>query len=112
MSDDLAGRKILQQTVDAYVDDRKKQFVLGFVRFVLERGLKTLAPQRQGKPPETWRDTGRRLYGTELFEATLAAEVEARRQAHAERPVPSIRGNKVQDAERGQAVGGSRDQRS
>lgn len=79
-----AGRKQLNATIDTYLEERKR-FVVGFTRFVLERGLQTQAPPVQGKKVETWRDVGRRLYGEELFEATLAAEVEARRVAKAAR---------------------------
>ena len=110
MTDDQEGRRKLQVTIEAYLEDRKK-FVVGFARFALERGLKTTAPQREGKRPETWRDAGRRLYGEELFEATLAAEVAARRQANAERPISSIRGDQSQDAGAGQAARGRQDQR-
>ena len=78
------GRKILSDKIEVYLKERQK-FAVGFVRFVLERGLDTPAPRQEGKKPETWRQAGRRLYGSEVFEATLKAEVEARRQAHAER---------------------------
>jgi hypothetical protein len=74
------GRKVLQETVDAYLEERRRMFMVGFVRFVLERGLETKAPLQDRKPPETWRQVGRRLYGVEPFEATLATEVQARRQ--------------------------------
>lgn len=110
MTDDQERRRRLQVTIDAYLEERKK-FVAGFVRFVLERGLKTLAPQREGKRPETWREAGQRLYGRDLFEATLAAEVEARRTGGAKRPISSIRGNQSQDAGAGQAARSGKDQR-
>lgn len=84
MTDDAEIRAMRRQQIDEYLEQRK-QFTLGFVRFVLERGLQTKAPRVQGRPEETWRETGRRLYGEEFFEATLLAEVEARRKAIAER---------------------------
>jgi len=110
MTDDQEGRRKLQATVDAYLEERKK-FVVGFVRFVLERGLKTPAPQREGKRPETWREAGRRLYGSDLFEATLAAEIDARRQARAESRLPDVRVSKGKNAGEGRAAGGRQDQR-
>lgn len=82
MSNDDDGRRILAGKIDAYLKDREK-FCVGFVRFVLERGLKTKAPVRDGKPVETWREVGCRIYGEQLFEATLAAEVAMRRQSRA-----------------------------
>lgn len=83
MSDQDEGGKILRQQIDAYLEERKK-FAIGFVRFVLERGLETKAPPRsEGKPAETWREVGQRLYGMDFFEATLAAEIKVRREAHA-----------------------------
>ena len=105
------GRAILRRTMDQYLKDREK-FAVGFVRFVLERGLQTKAPLRDGKPVETWRDVGQRLYGRELFEATLAAEVQARRQADAESRLSTVRGDQRKDAQAGQAAGGSQDERS
>lgn len=76
------GREILNRKMETYLEERKR-FVVGFVRFVLERGLKTQAPPTQGKKVETWWDVGRRLYGRELFDSTLDIEVQARRQAKA-----------------------------
>lgn len=111
MTDQEDGRRILQATVDRYLEDRARNFALGFVRFVLERGLDTKAPQREGKPPETWRQVGRRLYGTDVFEATLAAEVNARREAHAQSRLPPVRGHQGEDARERPAIGRSQDQR-
>jgi hypothetical protein len=94
MSDDAEGRRILHTTIEGYLKEREK-FCLGFVRFVLERGLDTKAPPRDGKPPETWRQAGQRLYGMRVFEATLAAEVAARREAYdAKSRLSPVRGDK------------------
>lgn len=110
MSDDAEGRAILAKKIEAYLELRKT-FVVGFVRFVLEQGLEVKAPRVTGRPEETWRKTGRRLYGEELFEATLAAEVEARRKARAERPVPAVRGDQGKDGVKGRAARSRQDQR-
>lgn len=103
MSDDAEGRAILAKKIEEYLELRKT-FAVGFVRFVLERGLETKAPLIQGRREETWRQTGQRLYGMELFEATLAAEVDTRRKARAERPVPAVRGDQSKDGRRGQTA--------
>jgi len=111
MSTDDQGRQILHTKIDAYLDERRKQFCLGFARFVLERGLDTMAPVRDGKKPETWRQAGQRLYGHEVFEATLAAEVQARREAHAESRLSSVRGHQGENAPAGQTPGRGQNQR-
>lgn len=111
MSAEDEGRQILRVTVDNYLKERQEMFCLGFVRFVLERGLETKAPQRDGKKPETWRQAGQRLYGFEVFEATLAAEVQARREAHAQSRLPRVRGDQGKDAPARQAAGSGQNQR-
>lgn len=110
MSDDEGGRAILAKKIEAYLELRKT-FAVGFVRFVLERGLETKAPPIQGRREETWRQTGQRLYGLELFEATLAAEVDTRRKARAERAVPTVRSDQGKDGRQGRAARGRQDQR-
>lgn len=111
MSSDNDGRRILEEKVNDYLKDRR-QFCRGFVRFTLERGLDTKAPQVEGrKIVETWRQVGRRLYGSELYEATLAAEVAERRQARAEGRLSDVRGHQGKDGQPGQAPRGRKDQR-
>lgn len=111
MSNQDDGQRILNAKIDRYLEDRGRMFALGFVRFVLEQGLETKAPQREGKPPETWRQAGRRLYGEKLFEATLAAEVNARREAYAQSRLPAVRGNQGKDGPEGPTASGGQNQR-
>lgn len=110
MSDDAEGRKKLKLTIEQYLEYRK-QFAVGFVRFVLEQGLDTIAPEVRGRPRESWRKTGHRLYGYDLFEATLAAEVEARRQASAQSRLSGLRSGKGQDGRQRRAARSGQDER-
>ncbi|HSV90886.1 MAG TPA: hypothetical protein VLH80_07285 [Nitrospiraceae bacterium] len=70
-------REKVKQQLDTYIDERRKLFMAGFARFVLERGMETIAPELKGKPRERWIDVGRRLYGKEHFDGALRAELAA-----------------------------------
>lgn len=80
-------------------------FVVGFVRFVLDQGAGALAPGvANGKQVrETWQAVGRRLYGKDLFNRVMLEEIEARKRGgnHAEVGVSAVRGDQGQPAQAG-----------
>lgn len=102
----------LRADVDTHTEERRQQFVVGFARFVIDRGSGALAPTQDKGKPESWQAVGRRLYGTELFNETLQRELAARQeQAHAESAIPPVRGDQGEDAGTGQTPGRGKDLR-
>lgn len=109
---DEPGGKQLVDAIDQHTEERRRQFVTGFARFVIDQGSGALAPTKEGAKPESWQAVGRRLYGTELFNETLQREIAVRKeQAHAESGLSPVRGNQGADAGTGQTPGGGKDLR-
>lgn len=63
--------------IQQHAEERKRLFVVGFVRFVIERGAGAIAPTQADGKPETWQAVGRRLYGVSLFNQVLTDELAA-----------------------------------
>lgn len=111
LEDDAVARQ-LRAGIDAHTEERRRQFVTGFARFVIERGSGAVAPTQDKGKPESWQAVGRRLYGTELFNETLQREITTRKeQADAKSRLPPIRGDQGADAATGQTPGGGEDLR-
>lgn len=70
---------MLDPAIEAYIEERKKQFVRGFARFVIKQGVGALCSivDPKTKKPVTWQTRGRQLYGAELFTTVMREEVAA-----------------------------------
>lgn len=111
LADDPEGKRLVD-AIDQHSEERRHQFVTGFVRFVIDRGSGAAAPAKEGAEPESWQAVGRRLYGTELFNDTLQRELAARKeQAHAESGLSSIRSDQGEAPQAGGTSGGGKDKR-
>lgn len=111
LADDPDGKRLVD-AIDQHSEERRRQFVTGFVRFVIDRGSGAAAPAKEGAKPESWQAVGRRLYGADLFNDTLQRELAARKeQAHAEERISSLRGDQGTDAQGGETPGRGKDLR-
>lgn len=111
LADDPVGKQLVE-AIDQHSEERRQQFVTGFVRFVIERGSGALAPAKEGATPESWQAVGRRLYGADLFNETLRRELATRKeQPHAEERIPDVRGREGEVPGAGQTSGRGQDQR-
>lgn len=112
LADDPDGKQLVE-AIDQHAEERRRTFVTGFVRFVIDRGSGATAPAKDGAKPESWQAVGRRLYGTSLFNDTLQRELAARKEK-ADAPgqsVPSIRADQAENAGKGRTPGGGKDLR-
>lgn len=78
MSEPLSATREL---VEQHAEERRQLFVTGFVRFVINKGHKAVAPTFDAKGrPESWQAVGRRLYGADLFNQVMQREIAARKE--------------------------------
>lgn len=111
LADDPDGKRLVD-AIDQHTEERRRTFVTGFVRFVIDRGSGAVAPAKEGAVPESWQAVGRRLYGVELFNETLQRELAARKeQSDAKERIPDVRGGEGAVPAEGRAAGRGKDLR-
>lgn len=111
LADEPAGKELVD-AIDRHAEERRRTFVTGFVRFVIDRGSGALAPTKEGAKPESWQAVGRRLYGAELFNETLQRELAARKEtANAESGISPVRSDQGEVPGAGQSPGSGKNLR-
>lgn len=93
--------------IDRHLAEHYPQLLRHFAQYCIDKGLTKPSPYPSHmEKKHTWQERGRRMYRAAPFDRAVQELLDAKKR------VPRLRGDKGQDAQRGQAPGRSEDERS